>query len=238
MKDQLLSIAEANNATSITEKLKGLNREEYKTSVAFLGEFSSGKTTLINALLRKQFLPSFDKPTTAIITEITKGVENRFCIVENNNGSITSQEIEASEIAEEVQKGGKNRLLKVEVKDSELLDENTVLIDTPGLRPFCPPGLRLDFPRRLLVFLNGSWEGGMLLLPLFFGFSYFSNFAPNSNTRSLSCLFSFLSSLSSSSTSFNSSLSVKIKIFNKNGHKNPSNNFPGQRLLAGYQPNR
>jgi len=133
MKDQLLSIAEANNATAITEKLKNLNKEKYKTSVAFLGEFSSGKTTLVNALLRKQFLPSFDKPTTAIITEITKGDENSFCVVENMNGSILSKEIEVSEIAEEVQKEGKNRLLKVEVKDSELLDENTILIDTPGV---------------------------------------------------------------------------------------------------------
>ena len=133
MKEQLLSIAEANNAAFIAEELKGLSKEKYKTSVAFLGEFSSGKTTLINALLRTKFLPSFDKPTTAIITEITKGDENHFRIVQNNNGSVYSKEIEISEIAEEVQKGGKNRLLKVEVKDSELLDENTILIDTPGV---------------------------------------------------------------------------------------------------------
>ena len=133
MKEQLVSIAEANNATFIAEELKNINKEKYKTSVAFLGEFSSGKTTLINALLRTQFLPSFDKPTTAIITEITKGDKNHFCVVENNNGSISSKEIEVSEIATEVQKEGKNRLLRVEVKDSELLDENTILIDTPGV---------------------------------------------------------------------------------------------------------
>ncbi|MCG8748643.1 dynamin family protein [Tenacibaculum finnmarkense] len=133
MKNQLLSIAEANNATVITEKLQNLNKEKYKTSVAFLGEFSSGKTTLVNALLRKQFLPCFDKPTTAIITEITKGAENSFYVIENKNGSISKKEIEVSEIAEEVQKEGINRLLKVEVKDSELLDENTILIDTPGV---------------------------------------------------------------------------------------------------------
>lgn len=132
-KDKLISIAEANNATSITKELKELNKEKYKTSVAFLGEFSSGKTTLVNALLRKQFLPTFDKPTTAIITEITKGDENYFSIVDKVNGSLSTQEIEVSEIAEIVQKEGKNRTLKVEVKDSELLDERTVLIDTPGV---------------------------------------------------------------------------------------------------------
>lgn len=133
MKEQLLFIAEANNSTAITEKIKDLNKEKYKTSVAFLGEFSSGKTTLVNALLRKQFLPSFAKPTTAIVTEITKGDEDSFCVIENINGSISVKEIEVSEITEEVQKEGKNRLLKVEVKDSELLDENTILIDTPGV---------------------------------------------------------------------------------------------------------
>lgn len=132
MKEQLLSIAEANNATSITDELNNLNKENFKTYVAFLGEFSSGKTTLVNALLRKQFLPSFDKPTTAIITEITKGKEN-FSIVENINGSVSIQKIEVSEIAEEVQKEGKNRILKVEIEDSELLDDRTVLIDTPGV---------------------------------------------------------------------------------------------------------
>lgn len=133
MKDQLLSIAESNNASFISEKIENLNKENYKTSVAFLGEFSSGKTSLVNALLRKHFLPCFDKPTTAIITEISKGDKDYFCVVETKNGSVSSKEIEVSEIAEEVQKEGKNRLLKVEVKDSEILDENTILIDTPGV---------------------------------------------------------------------------------------------------------
>ena len=133
MKEELLNIAEANSATSIIEELKDLNKEKYKTSVAFLGEFSSGKTTLVNALLRKQFLPCFDKPTTAIITEITKGNDNHFSIVEKINGSESIQEIEVSQIAEEVQKEGSNRILKVEVKDSDLLDDRTILIDTPGV---------------------------------------------------------------------------------------------------------
>ncbi|WP_452218575.1 dynamin family protein [Lacinutrix undariae] len=133
MKEELISIAKANNATSIIEKLNLLNKETYKTSVAFLGEFSSGKTTLINALLKTQFLPSFDKPTTAIITEITKGNDNSFSVIEKSNGSISSKQIEVSEIAQEVQKEGDNRLLKIVLKDSDLLDENTILIDTPGV---------------------------------------------------------------------------------------------------------
>ena len=133
MKDQLISIAESNKAKSIVEKLKNLDKEEYKTSVAFLGEFSSGKTTLVNALLKKQFLPSFDKPTTAIITEITKSDRDHYSVAETTNGSTSIKEIEVSELAEEVQKEGNNRILKVEVQNSDLLDDNTILIDTPGV---------------------------------------------------------------------------------------------------------
>ena len=133
MKNQLKEFAAKYNSKTILTELETIKKESYKTKVAFLGEFSSGKTTLVNALLRKQFLPSFDKPTTAIITEIIKGNETSFCVVENINGSIIRKEVEVSDIAEEVQKEGKNRLLKVEVKDSELLDENTILIDTPGV---------------------------------------------------------------------------------------------------------
>ena len=133
MKNELLSIAKVNKANLIVDKLNNLSKDSYKTSVAFLGEFSSGKTTLVNALIKKQFLPSFDKPTTAIITEIIKGKETTFEILENSNGQSSSKTIEVSEIAEEVQKEGFNRFLKVKINDSDLLDENTILIDTPGV---------------------------------------------------------------------------------------------------------
>lgn len=133
MKTTLKEIATNNNAEQILKQLELLEKEQFLTRVAFLGEFSSGKTTLVNALLKKQFLPSFDKPTTAIITEISKGDKTSFHIIENNNGNNSSKEIEVSEIAKEVQIEGKNRLLKVKVEDSEILDEKTVLIDTPGV---------------------------------------------------------------------------------------------------------
>lgn len=133
MKTTLKEIATNNNAEQILKQLELIEKEQFLTRIAFLGEFSSGKTTLVNALLKKQFLPSFDKPTTAIITEITKGDKTSFHIIENNNGNKSSKEIEVSELATEVQIAGKNRLLKVEINDSEILDEKTILIDTPGV---------------------------------------------------------------------------------------------------------
>ena len=50
--------------------------------------------------------------------------------------------------------------------------------------PFCPPGLSLDLPLKLLVFRKGSWEGETLLFRLFFGFSCLAK-------RSFNELFSF-----------------------------------------------
>ncbi len=133
MKEELLKIAIDNKATSIIDKINNLKRDEYKTAVAFLGEFSSGKTSLVNALLKKKFLPSFDKPTTAIVTEIRRGNETSFNILESSNGKQTNKKIEISQIAEEVQKVNGNRVLQVEIGDSGLLDEKTILIDTPGV---------------------------------------------------------------------------------------------------------
>lgn len=46
---------------------------EEKFSVAFVGEFSLGKSTLINRLLGLDILPVSDLPTTALLTRITYG---------------------------------------------------------------------------------------------------------------------------------------------------------------------
>src|SRR5680860_299217 len=96
-------------------------------------------------------------------------------------------------------------------------------------------GLALGPTAQALGLSKGSWDGGMLLLPLFFGFSYFSNLTSSSNTRSLSSLFSSLSSLTSSSTCINSCLPSKTKVSNKIGSKQLSGKFIGQRLLHSFQ---
>ncbi len=95
---------------------------------------------------------------------------------------------------------------------------STILSLLP-LWPFYPPWGLLDPARRPLVFPKGSREGGTLLLPLFFGFSYLAR-------RSLKMAFSFCRATMIASVSFlkraNSSLSckrsclsVKVNCFHK-----------------------
>src|SRR5690554_4441029 len=125
---QLIStIAEKHGINSIAEKLDALKEEHIKVKVAFLGEFSAGKSTLVNALMKKNFLPSFDKPTTAIVTEIEKGEEYKFEISESNGEEVVVRNISPADLAEEVQRTGNGRVLKIKVSDSDLIDEDTIL---------------------------------------------------------------------------------------------------------------
>ncbi|MBB3701201.1 dynamin family protein [Flammeovirga yaeyamensis] len=133
-KDTILSISDKYELKNITEKINKFKATEENVNVAFLGEFSSGKTSLINALLKKKFLPMFDKPTTAVITEIKSGDKNKFEVVATDiDGSENRREISVSNLAEEVQKDSNNNRIEIEIKNTELLDEKTVLIDTPGV---------------------------------------------------------------------------------------------------------
>jgi len=52
--------------------------------LAFIGEFSRGKSTLINRLLGMDILPVGSLPTTAVLTSITAGTDNRMEVLSAN----------------------------------------------------------------------------------------------------------------------------------------------------------
>lgn len=94
-----------------------------------VGEFSSGKTTLINALTDSKKLETATKPTTATIYEVHFGAESSHAKVLNEDGTIT----EIDDLA-----NLKNDILKdakvVTVFDtSKKVPSSTILVDTPGL---------------------------------------------------------------------------------------------------------
>lgn len=94
-----------------------------------VGEFSAGKTTLINALTDSKKLETATKPTTATIYEIHFGCDVCHAKIVNADGTIT----EVSDIAEL-----KNDILAdatvVEVYDTSIkVPSSTILVDTPGL---------------------------------------------------------------------------------------------------------
>ncbi len=102
--------------------------------VSVVGEFKRGKSTLVNALLAADALPSGVLPLTAVATEVSFG--SRRAVVVSTDGS--RHEIAADEIAdyvtEERNPANERQVARVEVQlPAHLLEPGVVLVDTPGL---------------------------------------------------------------------------------------------------------
>lgn len=104
-------------------------RENVNLILPLVGEFSSGKTTLINTLSDSKKLETATKPTTATIYEVHFGCDKCHAEVLNENGDVQI----IGDIAEL-----KNEILSdsflVKVFDtSKKVPATTILVDTPGL---------------------------------------------------------------------------------------------------------
>ena len=111
--------------------------------VLLLGCFSSGKSTLLNALLGRPVLPVKVNPCTAILTEVVYG-EQPSVTVRNHDGSTRDYSIEAFLEESQLRTGGD--VAGEEAADRfggvdravvrwplPLLQNGVVLLDTPGL---------------------------------------------------------------------------------------------------------
>ena len=130
LKNNILDLTKKYELRNLEERILSIKEENTEINVAFLGEFSSGKTTLINALLGTEFLPMFETPTTAVITEIYKGEENSYSVL-RKNGKI--EEIQISELANEVRNVSENQKVIITLKEVPFLGDNINIIDTPGV---------------------------------------------------------------------------------------------------------
>lgn len=131
--DKLLEISTSLNLEDVKQRLLSIKRNYElpyaKLTLPLVGEFSSGKTTLINALTDSKKLETATTPTTAALYRIHFGSEKFSAKVWDENG-------EQKEILDE--EGLSNEALKdaswVDVYDtSTKLPSSIVLIDTPGL---------------------------------------------------------------------------------------------------------
>lgn len=77
LQSYLIYLESKEKQTKYKEILEDLKSRNKNNSVGLLGEFSSGKSTLINALLKKKILPAQEISTTGAITKIVHGDEEK-----------------------------------------------------------------------------------------------------------------------------------------------------------------
>lgn len=111
--------------------------EESAFSIAVVGEFKRGKTTVINALLGSSTLPMDVLPFTAAITRVVYGRTPEATLIWRDGGSErVPVEFLASYVtkSDEVARARAARILEAIVAYPTLFCQNNVeIIDTPGL---------------------------------------------------------------------------------------------------------
>lgn len=110
-------------------------------SIVVVGEFSAGKSTLLNALMGKRILPSFSNETTATVnflrhSEKTENGETGR-VYYTNGDEEPLQDATLATIEKYVSTKGDNVAKKIDhldlYLDSEFLKDGVTLVDSPGL---------------------------------------------------------------------------------------------------------
>ena len=135
LQDYSETLGLSQNAASIEEVLEKSSNDVF--SVAVIGEFKRGKSTLINALLEQDVLPTDAMPATATLNRVTYSIQP-FARIEYRDGN--TEDVEIGKLAEYVTKlteESEQRAATVKMATVYYPTnycKNTVdIIDTPGL---------------------------------------------------------------------------------------------------------
>lgn len=108
---------------------------EERFTIAFVGEFNRGKSTLINRLLNTDILPTSDLPTTALLTRITYGEPKMTVWSPKENKSkelsLCKQSWEGLTASNFGEKEPEGRVL-ISMKNNWLKNYPIDILDTPG----------------------------------------------------------------------------------------------------------
>lgn len=116
-----------------------VKQREERFYVAILGLFKRGKSTIINALLDQQVLPSAVIPVTSIITLIEHS-EHASAEIYFSNGDVIPNDISMIEdfIAEEKNPENEKGIDFVKIYHPASILENISIVDTPGIGSVLP----------------------------------------------------------------------------------------------------
>ena len=106
-----------------------------KFSVAVVGEFNRGKSTLVNRLIEQDIIPTSDIPTTALPIYISGGEQESLVLKTANGQKRYPVEEKSWEAIEEERKkfaGAKGEIL-LKRNCSLLMENDLEIIDTPGV---------------------------------------------------------------------------------------------------------
>lgn len=130
-----------NEAEQLKSQIKDLENGLFKLIV--LGEFNHGKSTLINALLGQELLPSNLTPTTAFINKLIYGEQESIKLVKEDKSWETLSKEEFKEnytlLLDEREEQTEKYQIFQDIKyavvstPSSLLKNSIMLIDSPGL---------------------------------------------------------------------------------------------------------
>lgn len=130
---RLIEIAKGIGADDLSKKLielhNKINQKDCPLVLPLVGEFSSGKTTLINSLTDSKKLETATTPTTATIYEIFFGCDKCSALVINGDGTTNN----IDDIAELKNDNLKDAAVVSVFDTSTKIPPLTVLVDTPGL---------------------------------------------------------------------------------------------------------
>lgn len=131
--NRILQISDELGFKEISSKLSKIvvkqNTTDCPLVLPLVGEFSSGKTTLINSLTDSHALETATKPTTATIFEVHFGAAESKAVVLDENGQST----EVSDIATLKNSELADKPVVTVFDTSAKVPSSIVLVDTPGL---------------------------------------------------------------------------------------------------------
>lgn len=131
--ETLIEIARYLNLDQILIELdfvsQRLNQENKEIIIPVIGEFSSGKTTLLNALSSSKKLETASEPTTAVIYEIYFGQASEYAEIYSEDGT----KVKVENISE-IKNDSLDNVSLIKIHDiSNKVPTSTILVDTPGL---------------------------------------------------------------------------------------------------------